>query len=97
MRIYILMFLLLVVGCKKSSTGPTVYQNVSGVMNSPGGCSGWLIKREDDRTILEPFNLDSFQVTLKSGQPVLFSYTLKNIGDICLGGQPIELISIKDQ
>jgi hypothetical protein len=96
MRLIYLFFLLVSAfsSCRKSSETP--YKNVKGTLAGAAGCSGWII-RQDNGAFWEPLNLDAFPVTLKGGQPVIFSFTITNTATVCMTGETIELSSIQDQ
>lgn len=80
--------------CKKDSS--VLYENVDGTLVGGFGCTSWLIKINDS-TLVEPLNLNAFTVTLKTEQPVIFSYKEKLQASICMTGKTIELKSIKDK
>jgi hypothetical protein len=80
--------------CKKD--GGTTFNNVKGTLTNALGCSDWIIL-QDNGTPWQPMNLESFQVTLKGGQPVIFSFVLTDYSNICTAGKTIELTSIQNQ
>jgi hypothetical protein len=91
----IVIFVLLLISCKKDAA--TLFKNVRGTLMGAAGCSAWMIQR-DNGPSWEPLNLDSFQVTLKGGQRVIFSFTIDNKNPtICMSGETIELTSIQDE
>jgi hypothetical protein len=97
MRIRGTLFLILffLFACKKETA--TGFKNVKGNLTGAQGCTNWII-RENNGTTWEPNNLSSFQVTLKGGQPVIFSFTIDNDnGSFCMTGARIRLTSIQDQ
>ena len=67
--------------CKKSTGDLFVFQE--GVFTGGLGCSAWLIMKED-HTLLQPINLDSFNIHPKYGMPVLFSYCPDTLGTDCV-------------
>ncbi len=87
-----------IVCCKKTNTNP-LYSGTGVLAGSDTTCGGWLI-RTPDNTILDPVLIDTFPVTKKDGQAVIFSYHKPQneplIG-ICLEGELIELVSLQDQ
>lgn len=86
----------LVVCCKKSNTNQT-FTDTGVLTGSDTTCGGWGIKMSNN-VVLDPLNIDTFAITKKDGQAVIFSY--HNVSEqisICLIGEPIELISIQDQ
>jgi hypothetical protein len=88
--------LIILASCKKNGSAP-VFQNVKGILVTTADCQRWLIHKYDS-TAFQPLNLDSFKVTLKSGQPVIFSYTPMGTGiAICVNVTAIQLRSIQDQ
>jgi hypothetical protein len=91
-----LLLILLFFGvCKKEAA--TTFKNVKGTMTGAPGCTSWIIL-QDNGTNWEPDNLGSFQVTLKAGQPVIFSFVVDNDnGSFCMTGPRIRLTSIQDQ
>ena len=95
MRPCSLIFLMFILfpSCKKDSQA--IFQNVKGNLAPAVGCQEWLIRT--DSTQFQPLNLDSFQITLKAGQPVIFSYYFKDVGTTCQDGRTIQLSAIKDQ
>jgi hypothetical protein len=96
MRITLVFFLVLffLPACKKD--GATTYKNLKGTLAGAPGCSEWII-RQDNGTPWQPMNIDSFQVTLKGGQPVIFSFNITDYGSVCQDGEIIELTSIHDR
>jgi hypothetical protein len=97
MRLIYIIFLLALVfpSCKKN--GETTFKNVKGTLGGAGGCSAWIIQ-QDNGPFRQPLNLNSFQVTLKRGQPVIFSFVIDDtVGTTCMLGEAIVLTSIHDQ
>jgi hypothetical protein len=97
MRVNCIIALVLIfqTGCKKDAT--TGFKNVKGTLMGAAGCSQWMIQ-QDNGTSWQPLNLDSFQVTLKGGQPVIFSFVIENNNPTtCMSGETIELTSIQDE
>jgi hypothetical protein len=81
--------------CKKDAA--TTFKNVKGTLIGAAGCSAWIIQ-QDNGPSWQPLNLDSFQVTLKGGQPVIFSFVIENNNPTtCMSGETIELTSIRNQ
>jgi hypothetical protein len=97
MRLIYIIFLFVFVfpSCKKN--GETTFKNVRGMMGGAAECSAWII-HQDNGPFWQPINLNSFQVTLKSGQPVIFSFVIDDtVGTTCMLGEAIVLTSIHDQ
>ena len=86
--------LILFSGCKKD--GQPIFKNVKGNLTAAGGCQAWLIYMGGNR-VVQPLNLDSFQITLKSGQLVIFSFYFKDMLSTCQDGPTIQLLAIQDQ
>ncbi|MEP6682306.1 MAG: hypothetical protein ABJA35_03560 [Parafilimonas sp.] len=81
---------------KDSNSGNNNIVNGIIIKESVDGCT-YLIKLEDDK-LLEPTNLSSFNVTLKDGQLVKFSYKINTTnGSICMMGQIVDLTYIADR
>jgi len=91
---FIFLTILPLSGCKKDVK--TTNQNVKGTLTGAPGCSAWII-RDNYGIFWQPLNLNSFQVNLKSGQPVVFSFAITNLATTCMTGKTIELTSIQDQ
>jgi hypothetical protein len=64
-------------------------------MNNLDGC-GWIIKLQDG-TKLQPINMDKFELEPKDGAAVLFSYKKVDMAGVCMVGQMVELLSIKEK
>jgi hypothetical protein len=97
MRLYCIIFLIIlfITSCKKDAT--STFKNVKGTLMGGAGCSSWIID-QDNGPSWQPLNLNSFQVTLKGGQRVIFSFTIDNKNPTtCMSGETIELISIQDE
>jgi hypothetical protein len=93
--------LCLILCCKKTNTNTNPLYSGTGVLaGSDTTCGGWLIKTSDSTT-LDPVLIDSFPVTKKDGQSVIFTYHKLQAGfyslNICLQGEQIELVSLRDQ
>ena len=96
MRLTVLIFLIILFlsACKKE--GSTTFTNVKGILEGAPGCSAWMI-RQDNGTLWQPLNVNAFQIHLKAGQPVIFSFSIKDLATTCMDGETIELTSIEDQ
>jgi len=64
-------------------------------MNNLDGC-GWIIKLEDG-TKLQPVNINKFDFEPKDGVAVLFRYKKVDMAGVCMLGQMVELLSIKEK
>jgi hypothetical protein len=91
---FIWVILILLSSCKKD--GQIIFKNVKGNLTAAGGCQAWLI-RVDANNHFQPLNLNDFQITLKSGQPVIFSFYINDMLTFCQDGPTIQLLSIQDQ
>ena len=81
---------------KDSHSSSTNIVNGIIVKQSVDGCT-WLIKLEDNK-LLEPTNLSSFNVTVKDGQLVKFSYKINSTNmSFCMMGQIVDLTYIADR
>ncbi len=90
-------FTFLILGnCNKNNSVATSgkLRNLTGL----DGC-GWVIeldKKDTSHSVkLEPTNLKSFNISLKEGLAVEFTYVEINSASICMVGPVIELKSIK--
>jgi hypothetical protein len=90
----IALVILLLTNCKKEAA--TSFTNAKGILTGGPGCSTWII-HQDNGKLWQPLNIDSFQVTLKSGQAVIFSFSINNLANTCMLGETIELTSIRDR
>ena len=81
-------------GCQKEGTGDI--KNGKGILAGAPGFSAWMIQ-QDNGTLWQPLNLNAFQVNLKAGQPVIFSFSIKSLATTCMEGETIELTSLQDQ
>ncbi len=82
--------------CKKDSA--TTFKNAKGTLTggADGGCSSWIILQDNGR-FWQPVNLNLFSVTLKGGQPVIFSFKIQDSANFCMVGETILLTAIRDQ
>jgi hypothetical protein len=84
-----------ITSCKKDAT--TAFKNVKDTLMGAPGCSAWIIN-QDNGPSWQPVNLNSFQITLKGGQRVIFSFTVENNNSTTyMSGELIELTSIQDE
>lgn len=59
-------------------------------MTGLDGC-GWMIQLES-LSMLDPINLDSFDIKLENGKSVCIAYHERNdLGSYCMSGQVVEL------
>jgi hypothetical protein len=91
-RLFTLSVFLGLISChKRLPAGMTL-----GTLTDGAACSTVMIQVNQNLTF-QPSNLDSFPaVTQKPGQRVLFSYTELDNATVCMDGQPIHLISIRN-
>jgi hypothetical protein len=90
-----LLMIVFITSCKKDAA--TTFKNVKGTLMGAAGCSAWIIN-QDNGPSWQPLNLDSFQVTLKVRQRVIFSFTVENNNSTtCMSGELIELTSIQNE
>ena len=81
--------------CSRSSDKPVIKD--SGIITgSDSTCGGWLIQ-DQNKKILQPLNWSDYQVTLKSGQPLAFSFYKVDGGNLCQEGQTIHLVTAENK
>ncbi len=89
-----LIILSMTLGCQKE----TVHAKFEGTLTfkAVDGCS-WMIDLGGN-TLLEPTNLDDFQVTIREGQSVRVTYKRNTThASICMMGTMVDLIYIEDK
>ncbi len=97
MLICMLVIMFLLSACKKE--GAIIPR--TGILKDLTGLDGcrWVIEldKKNDGKVLEPVNLDDFNVTLENGQKVKLSYVTLGSPSICMVGDVVELKSLRDE
>lgn len=88
----IVLFVTILFSCEKEETSPICENSEEGFLffEELDGCS-WLIKLSDT-TILEPINLENFDIELKNNKSVCVQYHERtDLGSYCMAGKVVEL------